>query len=380
MTQPSRLTFASALNPPPDDPDYLDELGRWAEQKAAEIEAIPDPGIVDYQGNRIPEPDVKLGPAETKALLHRSAVITALEQTGALPLTRIPHDPPPPLLLDRLDPTDATVLFGDGGAGKGTIASSWIVGLTMLGRRVLVLDYENHPDEWSRRIHALGGVEAAAEVLHVSPVSPRWQGARGAIWDHADDIRALVEATEADYLVVDSAVPACGATNPLDPEAPGQYFAAIARIGLPSLTLAHATKAGELRFPFGSVFWHNLCRLSWAAQKQGGEDSGHSVLLTHRKGNNVARQGRYIVTVTWHDGVPREVDEQAYSAKLSELIDEALAGGSLSVNEIVARLNADLDAEDPRIKPDSVRAALRRGVSAKPQRFTVKNDRWLRAA
>ena len=71
--------------------------------------------------------------------------------------------------------------------------------------------------------------------------------------------------------------PACGATNPLDPEAPGQFFAAIARIGLPSLTLAHVTGAGDLSKPFGSVFWHNLARVTWSASRVSAE--GHQVLL-----------------------------------------------------------------------------------------------------
>lgn len=368
MTDATRLTWATAVNPPDDD-EHREAVFRWAEAKAAEIEAIPDPGLVDWKGDPIPEPDVKLGPAETKALLDGVAVRGIMERTGAKPLSLIPRDPPPPLLLDRLDAQEATILYGNGGAGKGTIAASWIAGLVTSGHRVMVVDYEHHPTEWASRTASLGGVETLTEVVYVSPIDRAWQGARGAIWDAADDLAELAERTECTYVVVDSAVTACGATNPLDPEAPGQYFGAIARIGLPSLTLAHVTGAGDLTKPFGSVFWHNLARVTWSASRIGTE--GHQVLLQHRKDNNHERQGKTLVTVEWWEGQPREVSEVPYTVRLADLIKDALTDGPLTVAEIVSRLNEDADEGEPTAKADSVRAALRRGIKSTPQLFTV---------
>ncbi len=380
---PAGLTLASALVPPVDDPGYLDALGQWADAKAAEIEGIEAPGIAYADGSPIPAPDLVLGPGETKAIFERATVRAILDQTGAKPLSMVSREPAPPLKLGRLDAQDGTVIFGDGGCGKGTYASAMAAGLVVAGDRVLVVDYEHHPSEWARRIASLGGLEALSEVVYVSPVASTWKGARGAIWDHADDLGELAGQTECTYVFVDSAVPACGATNPLDPEAPGQYFAALARIGLPSLTLAHATKAGDLRFPFGSVFWHNLARVTWSAQKLGDED-GHRILLTNRKANNHERQGKHVVTVEWWEGLPREVSEVPYTVTLGKLLVDVLAGGALTVAEITTRLNQERDEDDPPFKPDSVRAALRRGVKATPQTFTVTDSgpsaRWSRVA
>lgn len=366
---------------------YTQSSRPWSDDEQAahraRVDDIPDPGVRYADGSEIPEPDEKLGPEETADLLRRSLLRAILEHTGAKPLSMVTREPAPPLKLGRVDAEDASVLFGDGGCGKGTIASSWIAGLVAGGDRVLIVDYEHHPSEWARRIASLGGLETLSEVVYVSPVAATWNGPRGAIWSHADELAELADKADCTYVVVDSAVPACGPTNPLDPEAPGQYFAAIARIGLPSLTLAHATKAGDLRFPFGSVFWHNLARVTWSAQKLG-DDEGHRVLLTHRKGNNHARQGRHVVTVEWWDGLPREVSEVPYSVKLSEQLTAVLKAGSLTVAEIVARINAEVADDEPKVKPDSVRTTLRRGVSATPKLFTVSGDgpsaRWSRVA
>ncbi len=267
------------------------------------------------------------------------------------------------------------MLFGAGDTGKGVLACAWIVGLTADGHRVLVLDYENHPSEWSRRIRALGGIEATDRVIHVAPTGPAWRGPRGAIWQQQGELRELADATGATFVVVDSAAVACGGADSLKPEAPGQYFPALRYLGRPSLTLAHVTKGDDLRYPFGSVFWHNLARVTWSAEKIGAQ--GHQVILSHRKGNNHEHQGKQLVTITWWEGLPAEVREETFNVKLALLIKAVLrAEGPLPVAKIVAALNADLDEGDPRIKPDSVRAALRRGLRTIPKVFTVKDEVW----
>jgi len=65
-----------------------------------------------------------------------------LAQLGARLLSDVSIAPAPPTLLGRLDPEGATVLFGEGGIGKGIMAAWWIVGLVGLDHRVLLVDYE----------------------------------------------------------------------------------------------------------------------------------------------------------------------------------------------------------------------------------------------
>lgn len=85
-----------------------------------------------------------------------------LERTGVRTLDAFSTEPPPPMIIDRLDPTGHSILYGPGGAGKGTLASWWILQLAREGKRVLIVDYENHPEEWARRIHGSAGAISSA--------------------------------------------------------------------------------------------------------------------------------------------------------------------------------------------------------------------------
>lgn len=301
-------------------------------------------------------------------------------------LDEVSTAPPAPLKIGWLDPEGHTVLFGDGGVGKGAFASHLIVRLVDEGETVLVVDYEDHATEWARRVSALGAPETLQHVYHVSPLSHGWSGPRGAIWGQAASLRAIADRVGATYVVVDSVVVACGSTDVMDPEAPAQYAGALQVIGRPAMSLAHATKAGDGRYPFGSIFWHNLCRLSWSMAKAGGQ--GHRVVVQSRKHNNYGSLGKHLVVTEWMDGKPREVSVEGYAASLADDIAEVLPGGSgpdgqpvpgMTIGEVVDRLNDELEDGVPPIKGNSVRTALRRGVGT---RFTVTGTgtaaRWSR--
>lgn len=290
-------------------------------------------------------------------------------------LADVVPEAPRPLLLDRLAPDGHTILFGTGDTGKGVLSSDWIARLEDDGRVVLVLDYEDHRDEWTRRLDSLGGALARANVYHVVPP---W---KGAIWDHADELRRLAKSLGINYVVIDSIVVACRGNDPIDSETPGLYKSAIDHIGVGGvLSLGHVTKADDLRYPFGSIFWHNLARVTWSAKKTGTE--GHRLILQHRKHNNYAPMGRFLVTVEWIDNLPREVRSEHYSVALADRIEEALADKPLTVAGIVTALNDEEDEE--KVKANSVRTALRRGITSTPQRFTVSGEgqaaEWSRVA
>ena len=233
--------------------------------------------------------------------------------------------------------------------------------------------------EWSRRIRALGGIEAADRVIHVAPTGPAWLGPRGAIWQQQGELRELADATGATFVVVDSAAVACGGADSLKPEAPGQYFPALRYLGRPSLTLAHVTKGDDLRYPFGSVFWHNLARVTWSAEKVGAQ--GHQVIRRHRKGNNHAHQGKQLVTITWWEGLPADVREETYNVKLAVLIKAVLRGGG----SLDRRADRGRPQRGPRRGRPAHQARQRAGRPAAghphhPQEFTVKGEVWSDAA
>lgn len=355
----------------------VEHYARIVSSKALSRRAIADAGrlaAIGYEDSN--DPDELL--ARTRALtdgIHAawrpSGAIA--DRLGARWLSEIRTDAPAEPLVGRLDPAGHTILYGSGGAGKGTLASSWILGLVYAGHRVLIVDYENHPDEWARRIHGLGGAEVLGEIRHVAPLTASWRGRRGPLWDQATDLRTLAEDFGATVAVIDSIVPACGATDPLKPEAAAQYAGALEYLGRPVLSLAHVTKAESLTYPFGSAFWHNLARMTWSLKRDGA-----GALLANRKANNYARVGPTLVTVTWDGGSPREVWERPHSEVLSRRIATVLGdGNAMSVAKICDALNVDLEEDDEPVKSDTVGRTLRRGQTGSRPVFKKHGaDRW----
>jgi len=244
-------------------------------------------------------------------------------------LSSISTDPPPPMLVDRLDPTGHTILYGTGGIGKGALACRWISDLVIAGHRVLIVDYEAHPEEWSRRVASLApDVHRGDAVRHLAPRSSLAAATGEVVW--------TCDAYELDYVVIDSAVMACG-TDPLKPEAAAIYAAALIEIGRPALSLAHVTKVDDPRYPFGSVFWHNLARMTWSLTGSEAE-----VLLKHRKHNNYPSLGTFALSITWQDGYLREVWERGYNMTILRRVLDALDdAGSLTLDQLVAAINDD---------------------------------------
>jgi hypothetical protein len=300
-----------------------------------------------------------------------------IERTGVCTLDAFSTEPPPPMLIDRLDPNGPTILYGPGGAGKGTLGSWWILQLVRAGKRVLIADYENHPEEWARRIHGLGGAEVitSGAIQHVAPLSRHWLGRRGAIWEQQNDIRELVVALGIDIIVIDSIGFACLGADVSDAATPQLYGAALEAIDVLPVSLAHVPKDGNLAFPFGSVFWHNGARGTWSLV-----EDGPKRILTHRKHNNYPKYPTQQVEMTWRDGVPVEIWERPHHEATATRIERVLGNGPMSVRSIVAALNAEIDDEDEKdIKQDTLERALRRGAKANPPRFAKEGELWTTA-
>lgn len=408
--QQAHLEHVKALTdevPDPEIPWQLGDLARlvWDRDEARWRTWLSDPEtgefLVDVSGARLPghglshDADgrqVTMDAGDTASTLGVAppAVTSGsagdiLLDAGVRRLDEVSTSPPPPLLVNRIDPEGHTILFGTGGTGKGTLAAKWIVELVADSHIVLIIDYEAHPTEWARRIASLGGPETLASVYYVSPSTIEWHGPPGAIWAQAGWLRKIADLVMATVAFVDSIVPACGATDALKSEAPGQYAMAIARLGLPVVSLAHATKVEDLRYPFGSVFWHNLARRTYSLGKAPGARGAHAVVLSNRKSNNYARQQKVIVTVTWWNDLPREINEQSYVAGIAQRVEEILADQPARTSaQIVDTLNEELEEGEARVKPNSVAQALKRGLKTDAKhRFvvveTAGQPRWSNA-
>lgn len=233
-----------------------------------------------------------------------------------------------PLLLGRLDPDDHTILFGDGGTGKGMIAAWWTSCLTRgwdldvpetISARsrthnelnVLIVDYESHAEtEWRKRVEAFGG-----DLRRVNVVRPS-----AAIWDIAGSLAELVKEVRADYVVVDSALYACTGADAYTPEGATKYTLAIAQLRRPVLTLAHKTKSKDDQDkPFGSVFWHNGARLTISVDAKGYDDDR---IIKARKANHGADFTRAIEWDWVSNGLPTRLVEKDSSMPQTELHTE----------------------------------------------------------
>lgn len=165
---------------------------------------------------------------------------------GSKLLSEVDGAPPPPLILDRIDPEGPTIIFGPGDVGKGVEASRSIANLTREGERVLISDYEGHAGEWRRRVAGHGGDIGLVRI--VQPAEPSWQLTKGAIWRQAEELRAIREAHRARFHFIDSIVAAAaGAKDPYSPEVPPSCCKALQIIGGLTVSLAHVRRCRSLR-------------------------------------------------------------------------------------------------------------------------------------
>jgi hypothetical protein len=161
----------------------------------------------------------------------------------------------------------------------------------------------------------------------------------------------------------------------MKPESVSAYTGALEYIGLPCLSLGHTDKAENLRYPFGSIFWHNLARMTYSLKADGA-----TVILQHRKHNNYEREPTRKVEVAWNaEGMPVNVDETLYAEDLARRISSALIGRSLTVREICEKLDDDRDEDAEETRDASVRQALNRGAKANPPQFVQNEKKWSNA-
>lgn len=288
--------------------------------------------------------------ADVTAILERYDIATPpslAERYGVRRAADLDTSPPRPLYLDLLEEGALTVIFGPGDTGKG-ILSAWVAAEARRTRRVLVLDFEGHEAEYGRRWHGLG----ATEPLYIAPLAT--PGLAGPITARAEVIRDLCDELEVEVLVIDSIAFAVPGLDVKDETTATAFSAAVKLIGRTTLAVGHTTKTGDPwpKYPFGSAFWHNGCRVSWAIEKV--DDDPHTVELRNRKGNahGPLPDRRYVIT--YADGLPVEVAAETMSRAKVDRIDAVLAGGPLTLDEVLDALAEDGGRTEDRTKVGSL--------------------------
>jgi hypothetical protein len=256
-----------------------------------------------------------------------------------------------PLLHDRVP----TVLVGDGGVGKSTVALAIAVsvatGLEVLPgvvpvRRgpVLYLDWEDRRDVHGARLQQIAaglGIDPTEDVIYQEMVAPLPE-----CWE---DIQVLANKMGVVLLICDS-FGLAAAGEPETGQAALDYFRALHAMGLASLTIAHVAKQdlreGEVR-PYGSVFVRNSARAVWSLRQQ---EFGSDVLLEakHQKSN----RGRLHEPLRWRLSWTED------ALTIRPLSDEDLAQVAESTDErVLAGLRALWDQRRGEGREPAVRAS-----------------------
>ncbi len=213
----------------------------------------------------------------TAALLSAREAGLRVELVGDID---VPDQPPPmPLTPFVLDEGPA-VIFGKRGAYKSWIAQ--MIGTSVATGRELIpgsVPVVSGPVIWAdwessrRRLAHRQRWLPAADLIYVPCEQP--------IWDLAEPLAALVDGAGAAMVIVDSMVMATGGMNPKDAETATRYFGALNLICPRSLSLGHVPhdSGDSITRPYGSVFFDNMARLTWAAVK---DDFGRLTLSNHK--------------------------------------------------------------------------------------------------
>jgi len=302
-------------------------------------------------------------------------------------LADIDDSPAGPLLLDMFEP-GPNLLYAAAGVGKGSTGAHQVVELLRLGRRPLIYDAEGRPREWARRVAGLNGDRS--RVVYVTPADLGASVSGKPFWKAIDALARIVRASRADFVFVDSILPATGTGEEklrADAQVPFLYVAALDSLGVPSVSFGHPPKGQPEGEPYGSMAWTAAMRLTWLGTKAEGDDGTHRVRWRPRKRNERGHIPAFLLSFNYDDagrlsGAERTDDEQTIRQWLllaladreahgvAELADELLTDEAEYVGaDRLDRAKHTLKVTLQRMARDG--AVLREGVSGPKVRWRL---------
>jgi hypothetical protein len=207
------------------------------------------------------------------------------------------------------------------------------------GVRVGIVDWELSAPDHRDRGERLAGM--APDAIYIACSRP--------LVNEADRIARAIHEHHIEYLMLDSAVPACNG-RPEDSEIAAAYFRALRSFGIGTLSIAHTNKSEMAdQKPFGSVFWFNLSRAIWFVKRADGlEDGTAEIGLYPRKFNLGAPQPASAFRFTFSDSATTvdtidiaDVDTLAAKLPLKDRIRHLVRTRALSLDELANCLNDD---------------------------------------
>lgn len=281
-----------------------------------------------------------------------------IEKVGALPI--------PVGEAYRLDPIlpldQVTILYGDGGTGKSTLAVAMSVavqeGVSLLERwvpkeaPVLYLDWEAGRASINRRVR---GVAMGAHIPRVVQIDYLNCRKRGALYSFAEDVARMVDLGGYGLVVVDSIGMAAGTGGEGSDanESAIRLFSAFGFLNTTVLAIDHvnrtdAESTNRKSRPYGSVYKSNLARATFELRRtRTGE--GSVLGLYHTKANDSELMPPVSLRVTHGDDgsiayerlehMPTDLTKPL---TLADQIASVLAHGHTSAEDIATEIEAEV--------------------------------------
>jgi AAA domain len=272
------------------------------------------------------------------AILEQICVMALRELRKGSPIESLEPGDASPTAWFALNPLiyehNSTVLYGPGDSMKsflalycGLLMASGMSGPNLMAaptrRRVLFLDWEMSVEDLRGRVQLLraGDPRLDGTVDYRRCAYP--------LADEASDMKKVIAEGSYDMLILDSLAMAAGGGELEKAESAIRFNAALRGLECTSLVIGHTPKPNDEqkeRSLYGSVFFHNLCRVSWEARRE-----GQTVGLFQRK-NNLGPK---------HDpiGFQLEIHAEACQITASDLSDEPTLTKSLPW---ASRINLEL--------------------------------------
>ena len=247
---------------------------------------------------KVHEYDVRFKLAEWTMLIESTAVLVLRRYREGEPLRLLNASTPVEELSYQLSPLvfhrKTTILYGDGGLGKSSLAllcgmlvstGGSLAGLSAVPGRVLFVDYE---DSWDVHVRRMRAIAACHPQLKAADV--RYQAHHEPLWNIVPMLLRRVQTEQITFLILDSlAAATCGDSSA---EAATKAFRALRMLNLGALVLAHIPKATEQQQEsgiYGSVFFKNFARSTWELRKEQEVGADVSILGLFNRKSNLSR-------------------------------------------------------------------------------------------
>lgn len=289
-----------------------------------------------------------------------------ISMVGALPLT---VESESYRLLPMLPEAQTTILYGDGGTGKSTLAaaiaasveSGVVVVDGWVPRKgpVLYLDWEAGKASINRRVR---GVAMGAHIPSIVQIRHADCRRRGPISGFAEDLARYIDREGVALVIVDSIGMAAGTSNEGSDanESAIRLFAAFGYLGTTVLAIDHISKAaaqddGKPARPYGSIYKGLLARATYELRRT---PDGRSLGVYNTKANDGPLLAPQMFAVTHEpDGAIRYERLDYVPAELSKSLPNADRIAAVLSDR---RMNASEIADETGLTAAVVRTTLSR--------------------